>query len=230
MRTGGAFSLMALTSLLLSPPPGLAGSPWAERGQIHQVGGPPPWAPAHGYRPKHRHHKHGHGRHHHHDHFAEDDRYFGDDDHRVGYADQVPDLGVELGLEPFRRGSHQPAVKRRAHREHQRPLRPPGLRELRGPLHRPAVTRDHHLPGTVQIRGLDDSVARVVGGAAMVLRRPRGLAPARFRVAGVRPGILGVGGHLKATVALTVDDGIVLGPHIGDLESAAAREAMRGSR
>jgi surface antigen len=93
---------MALTSLLWSPPPALAGSPWAERGQVHQVGGPPPWAPAHGYRHKHRHHKHWHhkhwhGRRHHHDHFAEGDRYFGDDDDRIGYTDQVPDLGVELG-------------------------------------------------------------------------------------------------------------------------------------
>lgn len=101
-RTGVALSLMALTTLLWSPPPALAGSPWGQRGERHLAGGPPPWAPAHGYRHKHRphEHKHVHRHHHHYHHYddADDDHQdYGEDNDWVGYADQLPDLGAGLG-------------------------------------------------------------------------------------------------------------------------------------
>ena len=73
-------------------------------------------------------------------------------------------------------------------------------------------------------RPVDDSVVRVIAGRATVLRRARGLAPA-VAARGVAPGILAVGGHLKATVALSTDAGVVLGQHLGDLDTAEARDA-----
>ena len=38
-------------------------------------------------------------------------------------------------------------------------------------------------------------------------------------------GILAVGGHLKTTVALSTEAGVVLGQHLGDLDTAEARDA-----
>ena len=75
------------------------------------------------------------------------------------------------------------------------------------------------------VRPLDDSVARIVCGRELVLRRARGYAPAPVRAPGLAPGILALGGHLKATVALTAAKGVVLSQHLGDLETAAARAA-----
>ena len=73
-------------------------------------------------------------------------------------------------------------------------------------------------------RPVDDSVVRVIAGKATVFRRARGLAPA-VAARGVRPGILAVGGHLKTTVALSTEAGVVLGQHLGDLDTAEARDA-----
>ncbi|MFH1340603.1 MAG: carbamoyltransferase HypF [Pseudomonadota bacterium] len=75
------------------------------------------------------------------------------------------------------------------------------------------------------VRPVDDSVVRVVCGRELVLRRARGYAPAPIAVEGMPSGILAVGGHLKATVALTTAGSAVLSQHIGDLETVAAREA-----
>lgn len=74
------------------------------------------------------------------------------------------------------------------------------------------------------LRGLDDSVVRVIGDRPVVLRRARGLAPAAFASAtDLPPGIVALGGYLKTTVAVTRRTGIVLGPHLGDLDSPSAR-------
>jgi hydrogenase maturation protein HypF len=72
-------------------------------------------------------------------------------------------------------------------------------------------------------RHVDDSVARVIDGAPRLLRRARGWAPLPVSVAGELPVILGVGAHLKNTVALSVGRQVFLSQHIGDLET---REAM----
>jgi len=75
------------------------------------------------------------------------------------------------------------------------------------------------------VRSVDDSVARVVCGRELMLRRARGYAPVPFMLKGMRSGILAVGGHLKTTVALTSAGSAVLSQHIGDLETVAGREA-----
>ncbi len=74
-------------------------------------------------------------------------------------------------------------------------------------------------------RPVEDSVVRVVCGRPLMLRRARGYAPAHFAVDGVSGGVLALGGHLKTTVALSGDNGVVVWPHIGDLETPQARAA-----
>jgi hydrogenase maturation protein HypF len=68
----------------------------------------------------------------------------------------------------------------------------------------------------------DDSVARVVDGAPMLLRRSRGFAPSPLRLPRPAPRpLLAVGGQLKNTFCLAHDDQAVVSHHIGDLEDAA---------
>jgi hydrogenase maturation protein HypF len=71
----------------------------------------------------------------------------------------------------------------------------------------------------------DDSVARVVGGAPMLLRRSRGHVPRAIPLDRpvARP-ILAVGAHLKNTFCLAHGDTAYLGPHIGDLDNVLAYE------
>jgi hydrogenase maturation protein HypF len=76
----------------------------------------------------------------------------------------------------------------------------------------------------------EDSVARIVAGKPMVLRRSRGWVPAPFAVAHrfARP-ILAVGGDLKNVVALAAGDAVWLGPHVGDVENLEAMRALEDS-
>jgi len=74
-------------------------------------------------------------------------------------------------------------------------------------------------------RPVDDSVARVVCGRELILRRARGYAPASIAAQGMSAGILALGSHLKTTVALTQAGGVVLSQHIGDLDTLQARQA-----
>ena len=78
------------------------------------------------------------------------------------------------------------------------------------------------------VRHVDDSIARVVLGREMVLRRARGYAPLPVRLARPVDGILAVGAHLKNTIALTVGRNVFVSQHIGDLESDQAFAAFRG--
>ncbi len=73
----------------------------------------------------------------------------------------------------------------------------------------------------------DDSVARVVLGRPLVVRRSRGYAPRGVRVgrAFAQP-TLAVGAHLKNTFCLGVSDAAYLGPHIGDLENLETVECF----
>jgi hydrogenase maturation protein HypF len=75
------------------------------------------------------------------------------------------------------------------------------------------------------VRAVDDSVARVVDGRELLLRRSRGYAPASIAIDGMPEGILAVGAHLKSTVALSRPGRVILSQHIGDLETTAARAA-----
>ncbi len=68
----------------------------------------------------------------------------------------------------------------------------------------------------------DDSVARVVAGAPMVLRRARGWVPESLKspVPFDAP-VLAVGGQLKNTFCVGKGDRLTLGPHVGDLDDCA---------
>jgi len=69
----------------------------------------------------------------------------------------------------------------------------------------------------------DDTVARVVAGRPVLLRRGRGWVPGGLRVGRPFPQpVLGTGGHLKNAFCLGAGDTAWLGPHVGDLETHEA--------
>jgi hydrogenase maturation protein HypF len=74
----------------------------------------------------------------------------------------------------------------------------------------------------------DDSVASVIAGTAVILRRSRGYVPRAFplRRAMARP-VLGCGALLKNTFCLAAGDSAWLGPHIGDLDNLETYESYR---
>jgi hydrogenase maturation protein HypF len=74
----------------------------------------------------------------------------------------------------------------------------------------------------------DDSVARVVRGAPVVLRRSRGWVPEAtlLPVPAGRP-LLAVGAELKSTFCVARGRRAWLGPHVGDLVNAATLQAFR---
>ena len=76
-------------------------------------------------------------------------------------------------------------------------------------------------------RHVDDSIARIVAGREMVLRRARGYAPYPVPAPRSPLPVLAVGAHLKNTVAITAGAGIVVSQHIGDLDTPQAHEAFR---
>ena len=72
----------------------------------------------------------------------------------------------------------------------------------------------------------DDSVARVVAGAPVVLRRSRGYVPRGIPAPGLfADPVLACGALLKNTFCLGVEGTAFLGPHIGDLENLETFEA-----
>lgn len=73
------------------------------------------------------------------------------------------------------------------------------------------------------VRPIDDSVVRVIAGRRTTIRLARGLAPLPLELPPMQP-TLALGGYLKAAVAWSNGEQAVLGPHIGDQESLAARE------
>jgi hydrogenase maturation protein HypF len=75
-------------------------------------------------------------------------------------------------------------------------------------------------------RHVDDSVAWIVGGEPRLLRRARGYAPLPILIKNEIPTILGVGGHMKNTVALSIRNQVFISQHIGDLETPEALNAF----
>jgi hydrogenase maturation protein HypF len=76
----------------------------------------------------------------------------------------------------------------------------------------------------------DDSIARVIGGSATVLRRARGYVPRGIRLG--RPfeqPVLAVGAQLKNAVCLGVDSTAYLGAHVGDLENMETIRSFESS-
>ena len=76
------------------------------------------------------------------------------------------------------------------------------------------------------VRHVDDSVARVVLGRELVLRRARGYAPLPIRMKRPGPQVVATGAHLKNAVALSTGDSVFVSQHIGDLETAPALAAF----
>jgi len=75
-------------------------------------------------------------------------------------------------------------------------------------------------------RPVDDSVARVVDGELLVMRRARGFAPLPVAVTGDLPTVRALGGHLKNAVAWSHGDAIVASQHVGDLDHRLSLEAL----
>lgn len=99
----------------------------------------------------------------------------------------------------------------------------------------PIVTDDdeapHRLRGIAEFflghdrpitRYADDSIARIVAGRPMLLRRARGYAPLPLAREEGADSILAVGAHLKSTIAFAVDGQLMLSHHLGDLETPEA--------
>ncbi|ABC80252.1 (NiFe) hydrogenase maturation protein HypF [Anaeromyxobacter dehalogenans 2CP-C] len=76
----------------------------------------------------------------------------------------------------------------------------------------------------------DDSVARVVAGRPMVMRRSRGFVPRPVRTARrfARP-VLAAGAQLKNACCLARGEEATLGPHVGDLDGLETYEAFEAA-
>ena len=72
------------------------------------------------------------------------------------------------------------------------------------------------------VRHVDDSVARVMLGRELVMRRARGYAPLPIQLQHAPEATLAVGAHLKNTIALSAGDSVFVSQHLGDLETAPA--------
>lgn len=82
------------------------------------------------------------------------------------------------------------------------------------------------------INRLDDSVARVIDGAPVVLRRARGFAPEPIRLPpgfAEAPQVLAMGAELKSTFCLLRGSEAILSQHIGDLKDAATHADYRAA-
>ena len=75
-------------------------------------------------------------------------------------------------------------------------------------------------------RHVDDSIARVMMGREMVLRRARGYAPLPIHFAQKLPALLATGAHLKSAVAISAGSEVFVSQHIGDLETSQAFDAF----
>jgi len=76
----------------------------------------------------------------------------------------------------------------------------------------------------------DDSVARLVAGRPLVMRRSRGFVPRPVRVS--RPlsrTVLACGAHLKNTFCLASGDQATLGPHVGDLDDLSTYASLEAA-
>jgi hydrogenase maturation protein HypF len=77
---------------------------------------------------------------------------------------------------------------------------------------------------------IDDSVVRVMGESARVMRRARGYAPGAIKLpAGFEnaPDLLAFGAELKSTFCIVKDGAAILSQHQGDLENAATYDDYR---
>jgi hydrogenase maturation protein HypF len=76
------------------------------------------------------------------------------------------------------------------------------------------------------VRHVDDSIARIISGREMIIRRARGYAPLPIKINTGKENIIAVGPHLKNTIALNIGKNVFISQHIGDLETAEAYRAF----
>ena len=69
------------------------------------------------------------------------------------------------------------------------------------------------------VRPVDDSIGRLINNQFSITRRARGFAPLPVRINHEQGCVLALGGQLKNTVALKVNNNVYLSQHIGDLQS-----------
>ncbi|MFK5881969.1 MAG: carbamoyltransferase HypF [Sulfurospirillum sp.] len=70
------------------------------------------------------------------------------------------------------------------------------------------------------INASDDSVLQIVGDKQLMMRASRGFTPMSFRyISACTRDVLAVGAHQKNSLALYIDNQIILSPYIGDLDS-----------
>ena len=75
------------------------------------------------------------------------------------------------------------------------------------------------------VNGCDDSVAMVVKGQTIMLRRARGYAPVKVELPfRLDKKVLAMGANQKSTIAIGFDNQVILSPHIGDLDSISSVE------
>ena len=73
------------------------------------------------------------------------------------------------------------------------------------------------------VNGVDDSLVQVVDASTQILRLARGYAPKVVKLPfASAKSILAVGANQKSSIALVMDENIIISPHIGDLDSLEA--------
>ena len=100
------------------------------------------------------------------------------------------------------------------------------------PLEFEPVSAERNLAGIADLwlhhdrpieRPIDDSVVRVIAGRTVTIRLARGMAPLSLDLPAGEP-MIAFGGHQKAAAAWCNGAQCAIGPHVGDLETLAARE------
>ncbi|VAX35250.1 [NiFe] hydrogenase metallocenter assembly protein HypF [hydrothermal vent metagenome] len=79
-------------------------------------------------------------------------------------------------------------------------------------------------------RSIDDSVVRIMMDRPQVIRRSRGYAPMPISINNKGQTILGVGAHLKNTMALNIDNNVFISQHIGDLQTSESLRCFEKTR
>ena len=74
------------------------------------------------------------------------------------------------------------------------------------------------------LRSLDDSIVRVINNKVTVIRRARGYVPSPVQLPVSISDTLAVGGHLKNTVAISLDNQAILSQHLGNLVNQTNRQ------
>ncbi|MCG8335268.1 MAG: carbamoyltransferase HypF [Proteobacteria bacterium] len=79
------------------------------------------------------------------------------------------------------------------------------------------------------LRQVDDSVARIMAGRELVLRRARGYAPLPVNIGKSGHVALAVGAHQKNTVAFQIGSNAIISQHLGDLETEQSLSAFQNA-